>query len=72
MFEYRQPNCPRVVQMKMVAEYLEKALNFEQMAANEADSNLKTNLLKQAAAYRKLAAERALKAPLSYIPQHKD
>lgn len=48
--------------MKMVAEYLEKALNFELMAGNEADPNLKTNLLKQAAAYRKLAAERALKS----------
>jgi hypothetical protein len=56
----------------MVAEYLEKALNFEQLAAGESDVALKANLLKQAAAYRKLAADRALKAPLSYEPQHKD
>jgi hypothetical protein len=58
--------------MKMVAEYLEKALNFEQLAAAETDMALKANLLKQAAAYRKLAADRALKAPLSYVPQHDD
>jgi hypothetical protein len=58
--------------MKMVAEYLEKALHFEMLAKGETDKALKANLLKQATAYRKLAAERALKAPLDYIPQHKD
>ena len=57
--------------MKMVAEYLEKALNFELLAAGEADPTLKANLLNQAAAYRKLAAERALKEPLSPMPQPK-
>jgi len=51
--------------MKMVAEYLEKALNFEQMALLEADPELKARLLEQAKAYRKLAADRALKEPLS-------
>lgn len=50
--------------MKMVAEYLDKALSFEQMAAHENDLALKENLLKQARAYRKLAADRALKEPL--------
>jgi len=50
--------------MKMVAEYLDKALSFEQMAAHETDAALKENLLKQAQAYRKLAADRALKDPL--------
>jgi hypothetical protein len=55
--------------MKMVAEYLEKALNFEQMAASEADPKLKADMLAQAAAYRKLAAERALRDPLSPMPR---
>ena len=50
--------------MKMVAEYLEKALNFEQLASKETEPNLKTALLQQAKAYRKLAADRALAAPL--------
>jgi hypothetical protein len=47
------------VQMKMLAEYLEKAITFEQMAAQEKDHVLRASLEKQAAAYRKLAAERA-------------
>jgi hypothetical protein len=51
--------------MKMVAEYLEKALHFEQMAALEKDEELKANLLVQAKAYRKLAADRALQSPLT-------
>ena len=50
--------------MKMVAEYLEKALGFEQLAQNEPDPKLKTDLLNQAAAYRKLASERALQGKL--------
>jgi hypothetical protein len=49
----------------MVAEYLEKALNFEQLAAKEKDAALKVKLLAQAAAYRKMAAERALRDPLT-------
>jgi len=51
--------------MKMVAEYLEKALHFEQMAEFEKNEELKANLLTQAKAYRKLAANRALQEPLS-------
>jgi hypothetical protein len=47
--------------MKMVAEYLEKAINFEQMAVAEKDPKLKADLLEQANAYRKLAAEHALR-----------
>ena len=54
--------------MKMVAEYLEKAVNFEQMAAKESEPNLKTALLAQAKAYRKLAADRALREPLTPLP----
>jgi hypothetical protein len=51
--------------MRMVAEYLEKALSFEQMADRETDPKLKAHLLDQAKAYRKLAAERALRDPLT-------
>ena len=43
----------------MIAEYLEHARHFEQMAASETDLTLKEALTKQAAAYRKLASERA-------------
>jgi len=52
--------------MKMLAEYLEKAITFERMAAEEKDAKLKADLEKQAIAYRNLAAERAkhLKLPV--------
>jgi hypothetical protein len=52
----------------MIAEYLEHALQFERMAADEKNPELKTNLDKQAAAYRKLAAERANKLGLQPPP----
>jgi hypothetical protein len=45
--------------MKMLAEYLEKAIHFETMAAQEKDPTLKAELEKQARAYRKLAERRA-------------
>jgi hypothetical protein len=45
--------------MKMLADYLEKAIEFETMAAHERDAKLKADLEKQAVAYRKLAEERA-------------
>jgi len=51
--------------MKLIAEYLEKAIDFERMAITEKDSALKASLLKQAAAYRKLAHERAVRLNLS-------
>jgi hypothetical protein len=51
--------------MKMVAEYMEKALHFEQMAERESDEQLKGRFLDQAKAYRKLAADRVLKDPLA-------
>jgi hypothetical protein len=57
--------------MKMVAEYLEKALQFEQMASLESDAQLKVRLLEQAKAYRKLAADRALKEPLTPLSEGK-
>ena len=47
--------------MKMIAEYIENAQKFEQLAAHEKDPDLKTNLENQAFAYRKLARERAKK-----------
>jgi hypothetical protein len=47
--------------MKMVAEYLDKAIAFEQMAAQEKDAKLRADLERQVVAYHKLAAERAMK-----------
>lgn len=44
--------------MKMVAEYLENAIQFEQLAAEEQNPELKEQFMKQAAAYRSLAAKR--------------
>jgi hypothetical protein len=55
--------------MKMLAEYLDKAINFEHMAALEKDATLKASLEKQAAAYRKLATERAERYNLGMAPQ---
>jgi putative SOS response-associated peptidase YedK len=45
--------------MKLLSEYLERAVSLERLAASEQDSDFKTQLLNQAAAYRKLAARRA-------------
>jgi hypothetical protein len=45
--------------MKLLTEYLERAISLEQMAEAEPDSTFRTQLLDQAAAYRKLAAKRA-------------
>jgi hypothetical protein len=47
--------------MKMIAEYLEHALNFERMAAAESNPQVKAVFEKQAATYRKLAADRTKK-----------
>ena len=55
--------------MKMVAEYLEKALDVERPALAENDPELKASLLKHAEAYRKLAAERALREKLTLQPR---
>ena len=46
-------------QMKLLAEYLERAVWLENLASAEADSTFRDQLLIQAAAYRKLAAKRA-------------
>jgi hypothetical protein len=45
--------------MKMIAEYIENAHKFEQLAALETNPELKASLEKQASTYRKLAMERA-------------
>jgi hypothetical protein len=45
--------------MKLLNEYLDRAVNLERLAANEQDSKFKAELLNQAAAYRKMAAKRA-------------
>jgi hypothetical protein len=58
--------------MKLLTEYLEHALSFERLAAEENNPELKAQFEKQAAAYRKLAAERAEKyglPPPSAPPQ---
>jgi hypothetical protein len=46
-------------EMKLLTEYLEHALAFERLAAQENDPQVKAQFESQAAAYRKLAAERA-------------
>jgi hypothetical protein len=55
--------------MKMLAEYLEKAMHFEQMASVEKDPTLKAQLSAQAQAYRKLVEERAKREGLPVPPQ---
>lgn len=45
--------------MKLLTEYLERAIQLENLARSETDSNFRNQLLKQADAYRKLAAKRA-------------
>jgi hypothetical protein len=52
----------------MIAEYLEHALQFERMAADETDPALKASLSQQALAYRKLASERAARLNLPPPP----
>ena len=57
--------------MKMIAEYLEHALQFERMAAETADPKLKNSFTEQAVAYRKLASERAKRHGLQPTTQPK-
>jgi hypothetical protein len=60
-----------VPEMKLMSEYLERAINLERLAAGEADSGFKRQLLEQAAAYRNLAAKRAkeLGLPAPSLPE---
>jgi hypothetical protein len=55
--------------MKFIAEYLQHAAHFEQMAAETDDATLKNQLLKQAADYRRLAEKRAAQLGLPKPPQ---
>jgi len=48
-----------ITEMKLLTEYLERAVSLERLAANEQESRFKRELLHQAEAYRKLAAKRA-------------
>ncbi|WFU75594.1 hypothetical protein [Bradyrhizobium sp. CB2312] len=45
--------------MKLLVEYLERAVQLERLAASERDAVFKGQLLTQAQAYRRLAAKRA-------------
>jgi len=50
--------------VKLIAEYLERAHQFERLAAHETDPRLKAELEKLASAYQKLAAKQAKEAGL--------
>ena len=54
--------------MKLITEYLEQASQFDRMAAEEDNPDLRTKLLKQAEAYRKLAEKRAADLGLPLPP----
>jgi len=54
--------------MKMLAEYLEKAITFEKLADAEEDAKVKADLIAQAKAYRNLATERATRFGLKHTP----
>ena len=45
--------------MKLLTEYLERAVSLEKLAAGEQDSTFKTQLLDQAAAYSLTESEKA-------------
>ena len=53
------PGAGIITGMKMLTEYLERALSLERLAADEQDATFKSALLRQAEAYRKLATKRA-------------
>ena len=58
--------------MKLLNEYLDHALAFERMAAEESKPELKAQFEQQASDYRKLAVERAAKFGLPSPPQPKE
>jgi len=45
--------------MKLLVEYLERAVQLEHLAATERDASFRDQLSEQARAYRELAAKRA-------------
>jgi hypothetical protein len=50
--------------MKLLIEYIERAVQLERLAAQEENPAFKAELLKQAGAYRKMAADRAVQQGL--------
>jgi len=54
--------------MKMLVEYLENAVQFEQTAADEKDPKLKAEFERKAASYRRRAEERAKEYGLKMPP----
>jgi hypothetical protein len=67
--------CSLGLTMKMIAEYLEHALSFERMAADENNPQIKGVFEKQAASYRKLIASRTKKLGMDdprYLAARKD
>jgi hypothetical protein len=50
----------RAQAVKLIAEYLDHAMQFERMAGDSQDPKLREQLLQQCAAYRKLATRRAM------------
>ena len=58
--------------MKMLTEYLERALEFEGLAIREDNEAFKAELQKQAAGYRKLAEKRAEQYGLPGRARQKD
>jgi hypothetical protein len=51
--------------MKMVVEYLEQAREFEHLADETTDAEVKARMLEQAEGYRKLADERAVRLKIT-------
>jgi len=45
--------------VKLIAEYLDRGMQFERMAGDTQDPKLRDQLLQQCGAYRKLATKRA-------------
>ena len=63
-----QSSALRTDRMKLLTEYLADAVKFERLARSEQNPALKAQLEKQAAAYRKLAPERAEKLGMPLPP----
>jgi hypothetical protein len=58
----------KIAAMRMIAVYVTNADRYERLAADELDPELKVRFETQASAYRRLAAERALKLGLAPPP----
>ena len=56
--------------MKLIAEYLEHALQFERLALGENDPKLRAQFQQQALAYRRLADKRAAQLGLTIPPKN--